>query len=84
MLESNRSYRILNILDNLTLITDRYEENQQNEESLTNIAKNTNIILNDIPFSYYYLMHRKFNYINKYHVPSRTSKKILSFLIIYL
>ena len=61
--------RLLNILDNLTLISDVYQQITEEEDiELIEVAKITTVVLNNIPFSYYYLMQRKFHYINKYNI----------------
>ena len=66
----NRSnIRLLNILDNLTLISDVYNQVVEIDEvENIEIAKTTKVLLNDMPFSFFYLMKRKFYYINKHNV----------------
>ena len=66
----NRSnIRLLNILDNLTLISEVYQQiTDIDEDEFFETAKNTKVTLNNIDFSYYYLMKRKFHYINKNNI----------------
>ena len=79
----NRSnIRLLNILDNLSLISDVYSQVIEiDEEEFIDTAKTTRVLLNDMPFSFYYLMKRKFFYINKYNQKLKiilNMKKIVS------
>ena len=74
--------RLLNILDNLSLITDVYQQiSEGDEEEFSETAKSTRVVLNDMPFSFYYLMKRKFHYINKYDIKLKiifSMKKVIS------
>ena len=79
----NRSnIRLLSILDNLSLITDVYQQiADSDEEDFVDTAKITTITLNGLPFSYYYLMKRKFYYINKYNIKIKVNfnmKKVIN------
>lgn len=60
----NNNTRLLNILDNISFITDMYQQLTELDEETLEISKNTTIILNEISFSYYYLMKESFHYIN--------------------
>lgn len=63
-----RSLRLLNILDNINHITDLYSQLNELDEHNLEISKNTVITINEKPYSFYYLMKRKFYFINKNNI----------------
>jgi hypothetical protein len=72
----NNSTRLLNILDNISFISDMYQQLTELDEETLEISKNTTIILNETSFSFYYLMKQSFNYINNKKIKIKLLFKI--------
>lgn len=74
---NNNNERLLNILDNITFITDMYQQLSELDDETLEISKNTLIVLNEIPFSYYYLMKQK----SLYYINNKNIKIKLLFIM---
>jgi len=63
-----RSLRLFNILENINHITDLYNQLNELDEQHIELSKNTVIKINNKSYTFYYLMKRKFYFINKNNI----------------
>lgn len=68
--------RLLSILDNIDRISSLYQRMLEVDEVHIEATKNAIIIINNIPYSFYYLMKRNFYFINKNDIKLNITFKI--------
>ena len=75
-IQGRGSVRLLSILDNIDRISNLYQRMLDIDEVHIEATKNAQIIINNIPYSFFYLMKRKFYFINKNDIKLNITFKI--------